>query len=58
MDYHKRSLAEVAMHRYKTIFTGTLQSRKIEYEKKEVAFKCRLLNKMNDLGMPKSYRVT
>ena len=58
MDYHKRSLAEVAMHRYKTIFTGILQSRKIEYEKKEVAFKCKLLNKMNDLGMPKSYRVT
>jgi hypothetical protein len=56
IDYHKRSLAEVSMHRYKIIFTGTLQSRKIEYEKKEVAFKCKLLNRMNDLGRPKSYK--
>jgi IS5 family transposase len=58
VDYHKRSLVEVSMYRYKTIFTGTLQSRKIEYENKEVAFKCKLLNKMIDLGMPKSYKVT
>jgi IS5 family transposase len=57
-EYHRRSLVEVAMFRYKTIFTGTLQSRKVAYENKEVAFKCLLLNKMNDLGMPKSYRVT
>lgn len=57
-DYHKRSLVEVSMYRYKTIFTGTLQSRKIEHENKEVAFKCSLLNKMTNLGMPKSYKVT
>jgi hypothetical protein len=58
VEYHRRSLVEVAMYRYKTIFTGTLQSRKVEYENKEVAFKCVLLNKMNDLGMSKSYKVT
>jgi IS5 family transposase len=57
IEYHKRSLVEVTMYRYKTIFTGTLQSRKIEYENKEVIFKCKLLNKMADLGMPKSYKV-
>ena len=57
IGYHKRSLAEVSMYRYKTIFTGTLQSRKIEYEKKEVAFKCKLLNRMIDLGKAKSYKV-
>jgi hypothetical protein len=56
INYHKRSLAEVTMYRYKTVFTGTLQSRKIEYEKKEVAFKCKLLNRIKDLGMPKSYK--
>jgi IS5 family transposase len=56
--YHKRSLAEVSMYRYKTIFTGTLQSRKIEYEKQEVAFKCKLLNRMINLARPKSYKVT
>lgn len=56
IGYHKRSLAEVSMYRYKTIFTGTLQSRKIEYEKKEVAFKCKLLNRMIDLGRAKSYK--
>lgn len=55
--YHKRSLAEVTMHRYKTIFTGSLQSRKPAYEQKEVAFKCHLLNRMKDLGMPKSYKI-
>lgn len=57
INYHKRSLAEVTMYRYKTIFTGILQSRKIKYEEKEVAFKCKLLNRMLDLGMPKSYKV-
>ena len=57
MNYHKRSLAEVSMYRYKIIFTASLQSRKIEYEQKEVAFKCKLLNRMKDLGMPKSYKV-
>jgi hypothetical protein len=56
IDYHKRSLVEVSMYRYKTIFTGILQSRKIEYEQKEVLFKCKLLNRMADLGMPKSYK--
>jgi transposase len=55
--YHKRSLAEVTMYRYKTIFGDHLQSRKIEYEKKEVALKCRLLNTMADLAMPKSYKL-
>lgn len=55
--YYRRSLVETSMHRYKTIFTGTLQSRKMEYESKEVAFKCLLLNKMKNLGMPKSYKV-
>jgi hypothetical protein len=54
--YHKRSLAEVSMYRYKTIFTGTLQSRKIEYEQKEVTFKCKLLNRMVGMGMPRSYK--
>jgi IS5 family transposase len=58
IGYHKRSLAEVSMYRYKTIFSGTLQSRKIEYEKKEVAFKCKLLNQMLFLGRAKSYKVT
>ena len=57
VGYHQRSLAEVTMYRYKTLFTGTLQSRKIEYEQQEVAFKCSLLNRINDLGMPKSYKV-
>lgn len=55
--YHRRSLVETAMHRYKTVFTGSLQSRKMEYENKEVAFKCLLLNKMKNLGMPKSHKV-
>ena len=57
MGYHTRSLAEVTMYRYKTIFSGTLQSRKPDYELKEVQLKCKLLNRMTELGMPKSYKV-
>jgi len=57
VEYHQRSLAEVTMYRYKTLFTGTLQSRKIEYEQQEVTFKCSLLNRICELGMPNSYKV-
>ena len=57
VGYHQRSLAEVTMYRYKTLFTGKMQSRKTAYEQKEVAFKCALLNRINELGMPNSYKV-
>jgi hypothetical protein len=41
--YHKRSLNEVAMFRYKTTFTDRMRGRKIENQTKEVEVKCRIL---------------
>lgn len=55
--YHKRSLAEVGMYRYKTIIGDKLSSRKFENEVTEVKIGCFILNRMTKLGMPKSKRV-
>jgi hypothetical protein len=55
--YHKRSLNEVAMFRYKTTFTDRMQGRKIENQSKEVEIKCFILNKHLRQGMPQSYKV-
>lgn len=54
--YHRRSLAENAMYRVKTIFGGKVSSRKIENQRSEAAIKTRALNKMTQLGMPKSVK--
>ena len=56
--YHKRSLVETAMYRFKTTFGGELKSRKMESQQTEVALKCKALNRMTQLGMPNSYRVS
>lgn len=55
--YHKRSLNEVAIYRYKTIFGGSLSARKTDNEETEVKLKCVLLNRYRELGMPISYKV-
>jgi hypothetical protein len=52
--YHRRSLAETHMFRLKTIFGGTLHSRKFENQRTEAALMARILNKMTSLGMPRS----
>jgi hypothetical protein len=56
-NYHRRSLAETAVFRFKTIFTDKLKSRKIENQFNEMAIKCACLNRMTHLGMPESYKV-
>lgn len=56
-NYHRRSLAERAMFRYKTIFSDKLQSRKQENQFQEMIIKCAALNLMTHLGMPDSYKV-
>ena len=53
--YHKRSLAETAMCRLKTIFGGALKSRLFENQGTEALLRCFALNKMTSLGMPRSY---
>ena len=50
--YHKRSLAETAMFRFKTIFSARLMSRTFDNQAVEALIKCRALNKMTKLGMP------
>ena len=53
-QYHRRSLAETAMFRFKRIFGGDLRSRKLETQRAESRVKCQVLNIMTRLGMPKS----
>lgn len=55
--YHKRSLAETGMFRFKAAFGDRLSSRTLENQKAEATFKAYLLNKMTNLGMPQSYPV-
>lgn len=55
--YHKRSLNETVMFRYKTAFGGEMQARKIENQRTEVLIKTKILNIYRDVGMPVSYRV-
>jgi hypothetical protein len=57
-NYHRRSLAETGVFRFKTIFTDKLQSRKIDNQFQEMIIKCAALNRMTHLGMPDSYKVT
>lgn len=53
--YHKRSLAETAMYRIKTILGGVLRARLFETQAVEALLKCHILNQMTSLGMPDSY---
>jgi len=46
------------MFRYKTIFTGELDARKIENQKTEVKLKCAALNRFLGIGMPEAYRAS
>lgn len=51
--YHRRSLGETAMFRFKTIFSGGFRSRALKQQKAELYAKSIALNKMTHLGMPK-----
>jgi hypothetical protein len=55
--YHRRSLAETAMYRMKTIFGPRLSARTLRRQQTEAAIRCRALNRMTRLGMPQSYPV-
>jgi len=56
-NYHRRSLAETGMFRHKTIFGDELSARCFNSQATEVFVRCRVLNKMTQLGMPESYLV-
>lgn len=53
--YHRRSLAETAIFRLKTIFGATLRSRNFAQQATELFLRASALNRMTQLGMPESY---
>jgi len=55
--YHRRSLAETQMFRFKQILGEKLVSRKFANQVVEARLKASILNRMAQLGMPESRRV-
>lgn len=55
--YHRRSLIETMMSRMKSIFGDQMRSRCYENQKTDLAIRCRIINKMNLLGMPTSIAI-
>lgn len=57
IGYHRRSRVETFMFRYKTIMGDRLSARKWKNQATEVQIKLDVLNRMTELGMPKSFKV-
>lgn len=57
VGYHRRSIAENTMFRFKTAFGDRIASRIFPNQRTEVLVKCKILNKMVIGGMPESYLV-
>lgn len=55
--YHRRSLAETGMYRFKTLFGSDLRSRTFQGQQGEAYVKSKALNIMTNLGMPRSMRI-
>lgn len=55
--YHRRSLSETAMYRFKFIHGGTLYSRRTITQQTETKIKIKTLNIMTAQGMPESVKV-
>lgn len=55
--YHRRSLAETTMFRFKLLFGGKLRSRKFENQAVELFLQCVVLNRMIQVGKPASVPV-
>jgi IS5 family transposase len=54
--YHRRSLAETAMFRLKTILSERVTARGFAGQAAQVLVRCAALNRMTQLGRPDSYR--
>lgn len=52
IGYHRRSLAETAVHRLKACFGGALKNRTLQNQQAEAALRCKLLNLFVTIGMP------
>ena len=55
--YNRRSLAETAVCRYKTIIGRRLHARTLPNQRSEAKIGCNALNRMTRLGMPVSVRI-
>ena len=55
--YNRRSLAETAVYRYKTIIGRRLHARTLPNQRTEAKIGCNVLNQMASLGMPVTVRV-
>mgnify|MGYP006432521699 CR=1 FL=1 len=55
-DYHRRSLAETAVYRFKGLMGRFVEARTWENERTEVRLKAKTLNQMTRLGMPKTIK--
>lgn len=55
--YHRRSLAENAMYRFKTLTGNCLWARRIDSQAAEVAIRVGVLNRLVDLARPQSARI-
>jgi hypothetical protein len=51
--YHRRSLAETAMMRVKTIFSDRLRAREWKRQVTELRVRCAAMNRMTSCGMPR-----
>jgi hypothetical protein len=57
IGYHKRSLIETTMFRYKVIFGDKSNTRIQENQLTEAKIKCKVLNVFTNIGMPKSVKI-
>jgi hypothetical protein len=55
--YHQQGRAESCFYRYKRILGGRLRAINAESQKREALIGCGVLNRMSELGMPKSYPI-
>jgi hypothetical protein len=56
-EYHRRSLAEVAVFRLKMIFGASASARSFAGQASQLLVRCAALNRMTHEGMPDSYKV-
>lgn len=56
-NYHRRSLVETNMSRMNFIFGDQMSARTPENQFTDLAIRCRIINKMNKLGLPKSVAI-
>lgn len=55
--YHRRSLAETAVYRFKTLVGHRLSARTLAHQQTEAAIGCYIINKMTELGMPRTEKI-